>query len=718
MKKYSIFILLLSIFFVQCSKKTTDGMATTATDEMKKVVDPALEWRGNAPSPGEARPIKLGEYSSFDMDNGLKVIVVENHKIPRVSYQLSLNNEQILEKDQVGYVSVAGNLMSTGTKTKSKAEIDAAIDFIGANLNTSGSGVFASGLKKHSGKLLDIMTDVLYNPSFPAEEFKKIQTQTLSGLAQTKTNADAMASNVAAVLNYGKGHPYGEIQNEEHVNNMTLDNIKQYYNTYFKPNNAFLIIVGDVTPAEAKADVEKYFGSWKKGIIPQNVYDAPESPKGTQVAFANKDGAVQSVIRVTYPVDMKPGAPDQIKARMMNNILGGGIFSGRLMQNLREDKAYTYGARSSLSSNSLIGNFNAFASVRNAVTDSSVTEFLYEMNRLRDEPVSEEDLQLVKNSMTGSFGRSLESPQTIARFARNTYKFGLPADYYETYLQKLSTVTVADVQAMAKKYIRPDNAYIVVAGAKDEVAENLKKFDSDGVIDFYDAFGNKMEMEAALPVGVSGESIINDYIDAIGGMSKINGVKDIVRKMNADIMGQKAGMETGQADNKMFYMEMSMGGNVMQEQRFNGTTAKVGGMGQSQTITEGEQLENMKSEALSFPQLAYLDASKGNKMEVKGIEDVNGEKAYKLQVTDANDKKSYEFYSVTSGLLLKSSSTQEVPGQGETTISTEFADYKEVSGIMFPHKTSILGAMPFPLVMMTESITVNGGIAAEKFKVD
>ena len=217
----------MGVLFMQCSKKTTDVMVDKGTEVVKVAADDTA-WRSGVPTPGEARTIQLGKANSFDLSNGLKVIVVENHKIPRVSYQLSLNNDQILEKDEVGFVAVAGSLMGTGTKTKSKADIDAAVDFIGASLNTSGGGVFASGLKKHSTKLLEVMTDVLYNPSFPEEEFKKIKTQTLSALSQTASNADAMAGNVAGVLNYGANHPYGEIQTEDDVNNMTLENIKSY----------------------------------------------------------------------------------------------------------------------------------------------------------------------------------------------------------------------------------------------------------------------------------------------------------------------------------------------------------------------------------------------------------------------------------------------------------------------------------------------------------
>ena len=718
MYKYTIYLLFISFFLVQCGKKTTEGMMGSTNETVKKL-NPVHAWRSAAPGPGTARKIELGEYNSFDLDNGLKVIMVENHKIPRVSYQLSLNNDQIIEGDQVGYVSMAGDLMGNGTKTKSKAEIDAAIDYIGANLSTRGSGIFASSLKKHKSKLLDIMTDVLYNPSFPKEEFKKLKTQAISGLANVKTNPNAIAGNVASVLNYGINHPYGEIQNEEHVNNMTLEKCKVYYDTYFKPNNAYLVIVGDINPAEAKADAIKYFGKWKRAPIPQNPYTAASSPKGRNVAFANKDGAVQSVIRITYPIDLKPGADDLVKARVMNNILGGGIFSGRLMQNLREDKAYTYGARSNVSSDELIGNFRAFASVRNAVTDSSVTEFLYEMRRLRDELISAADLQLVKNSMTGSFGRSLESPQTIARFARNTYKYNLPSDYYETYLQRLDAVTIPDVSAMAKKYIRPDNSYIVVVGSKDEVSANLKQFDSDGEIDFYDAFGTKLEMEDnPLPDGVNAMSVIKDYFSALGGNDKIINVKSIVTKMSMDIIGQSAGMEMGQKNNKMFYMEMSMGGQVMQEQRYDGLKGKIGGMGQNKIVTEGPEFDQMKEQSRSFSQLDYLKNESMYKLAIKGIEDVNGQKAYKVEIVKPNGEKSYEFYSVKSNFLLRNTTSTTGPAGQSKTIITDVDMYKEVDGIMFPHVITINGAMPFPLVMNIESIAINSDIPAAKFKVD
>jgi len=716
MKKFKyIAIVLLAIAYTQCSPKVTDEVVSK-TKTVKVNADPALAWRSAAPQPGPARAIELGDYNSFTLDNGLKVIVVENHKLPRVSYQLTLANDPILEGEQAGYVSMAGDLMATGTSTRTKAEIDADIDYIGARLNTSASGMFASSLKKHGDKLLEVMTDVLYNPSFPTEEFEKLKKQTLSGLESDKTDPNSMAANTAAVLNYGKDHPYGEVVTTGTVENIKLESCKEYYNTYFKPNNAYLIIVGDIDEKEAKAKAEQYFGDWKQGEVPQPTYAMPTAPSETKVSIANKDGAVQSVIRVTYPVDLQPGADDLVKARVMNNILGGGIFSGRLMQNLREDKAYTYGARSQLSADDLVGNFNAYASVRNEVTDSSVTEFMYELRRLRDEPITVEDLKLVKSSMTGSFGRSLESPQTMARFALNTFRYKLPKDYYQTYLQRLDAVTIADVQAMAQKYIKPDNANIVVVGAADDIAEKLLQFDADGEIDYFDAFGNKVERNnSPMPEGVNAESVIAAYLEAIGGADKVKAVTTLTKEGTMEMMGQKAIVVEQYKSPGKYASTLSLGGTVMQQQVFDGSKAMVGQMGQSQVLTEGEMYEQTKSSAEMFSQLNY--GSEDYSIELKGLEDLDGSKAYKVEVTKANGDKTYEYYDLQSGLLVKTMSSSTGPDGSESTVSSTISNYKAVNGIMMPYTMTLTGLMPMPLTMEMTNITVNEEISDAVFEV-
>lgn len=712
--KNYIYILLLSIplTFTQCTKKAGEKMVK---EEITEVMESAKTFRSMVPKAGPARNIEIGDYASFDLDNGLKVIVVENHKLPIVSYQVSLLNDPVIEGDKAGYISMAGGLLTTGTQTRSKSDIDEKVDFYGATLNSSSSGVFMSSLKKHSGQLMNIFTDVLFNASFPKEEFEKAKTQTLSGLASQKTDANSISSNVRSKLIYGENHPYGEVESEKTIGNITLEDCKSYYNSYFKPNNAYLIIVGDVTVDEAKATANKHFSSWEAGDVPTQSYDSPMPPKETKVAFANKDGAVQSVISVTYPIDLKPTSPDVLKATAMNQILGGGVFSGRLMQNLREDKAFTYGARSRLSSDPIAGSFSAGASVRNEVTDSSVHEFMYELRRMNTEPVALEDLQLIKNSMAGSFARSLESPQTIARFARNTFKYNLPKDYYNTYLSRLETITPADITAMSKKYIKPDNAYIVVVGNKDEVAEKLIPYDSDGKIDYYGAYGEEVNYGAALPAGTTAETVLADYISSIGGREKLEAVKTLVTNGGLNLMGQQATLLIKvKTPNKMIN-SMTMGGQVMQEQKFDGEKGSISGMGQSKTITKDDpEFAQLQSETTLFEQLTY--GTEDNKVELKGIEDFEGEQCYKLKVMKG-DLEETQFYSIKTSLLV-GNVVAKAEGEAQQVITTKFGDYMTVDGILLPHAITILGAAPFPLEMKISSYEVNADIPDSEFSVD
>ncbi|MEO0404541.1 MAG: pitrilysin family protein, partial [Bacteroidota bacterium] len=353
--------------------------------------------RSIRPEPATAPQIKIGDYSTFQLANGLKVIVVENHKLPRVAYQLTVDRDPIMEGDKAGYVSMAGDLLKNGTSSKSKAEIDEAVDFMGANLSTYSTGMFGSSLTKHSESLLTLMQDILMNPAFPEDEVEKYKKQTLSGLTSSKTDPNSISSNISNAMCYGLDHPYGEQQTEATTENITRDDLVGYYSSYFRPNVSYLTIVGDITPAEAETQVKKYFGSWEKADVPSHTYDKPTLPEGNKVCFAPLDGAVQSVIEITFPVELKTGDDDAIAASVMSNILGGGVFGGRLMQNLREDKAFTYGARASISRDSEIGAFSAFASVRNEVTDSSVVEFLYEIDRLTREAVEDTTLEFIKN---------------------------------------------------------------------------------------------------------------------------------------------------------------------------------------------------------------------------------------------------------------------------------------------------------------------------------
>jgi|JI10StandDraft_1071094.scaffolds.fasta_scaffold23954_3 zinc protease len=666
--------------------------------------------RTKAPKPAPAREIKIGAYQTFTLKNGLQVFVVENHKLPRIQFSLQLKNNPIYQGDKEGYIDMAGTLIGTGTKTKTKAQLDEEIDFIGANLSTSSDGIFASSLSKHSNKLLDLMTDVLYNPAFAPEEMEKLKTQTLSGLAASKENPGSIAGTVRSALVYGKQHPYGLSTSEKSVEAITLDDCKNYFNTYFKPNNAYLAIVGDIDFKTAKSLVEKYFSKWAAGEVKNPTYAQPKEPAKTYVALVDRPASVQSVINISYPVDLKPGTPDAIKARVTNQILGGG-FSARLMQNLREKHGYTYGASSSLSTDILVGNFNASASVRNEVTDSAVFEFLSELKRMVNEPVTEQELIAAKAEISGAFGRSLESPQTIASFALNTARYNLPKDYYNNYVKAIDAVTLADVQATAKKYIRPENAHIVIVGKGADVADKLKTF---GDVKYFDIYGESYvpTKASALPADLTAEKVIAKYIEAIGGEKKVKELKSVKTTMKATIQGTEITMVSSKKSPGKMLMEMLVMGNVMSKQVTDGNDFSLTANGQKIPIDAAMKEEGLfESSIIPELQLAAMKV----KATLKGIESLDGKEAYAVEYVFPTGGKSTHYFDKDSGLKLQSVKEVKTP-QGTNAVPTKLDNYKDVNGVKFPHTTSIsMGQMNLKFEVST--LEVNPSIDDSIFKI-
>lgn len=667
--------------------------------------------RSQAPLAGPAPQINLGKYETFKLENGLRVIVVQNSKLPRISYQISVDRGPLAEGDKSGFTAIAGELLSAGTTTRSKAEIDEAIDFLGARLSTSSTSVSGSCLSRHSESLLEIMQDVLLNPTFPDSELEKVRKQTLSGLASAKTSADQISGQISAIMAYGKDHPYGEPQTEETIAAITRDDLLAYYNAYMRPNVSYLVVVGDISPDKAVSQAKKYFGDWKAAEIDRKSYDKPQPPKGNRVAFVPLRGAVQSVISITTPVDLPPGHPDAIAVSVMSNILGGGVFGGRLMQNLREDKAFTYGARAGLTTDPVIGRFTAGASVRNEVTDSSVVEFLYEIDRITTELVEDTTLQFIKNYMNGSFARSLESPQTIARFALNIERYNLPKDYYATYLSKLEAVTTEDVLRVAKKYVDPNRLFMTVVGNKDEVSESLATFSYTGEVEFFDMYGNPYSDLEAAPEGMTAMDVFNRYYEAVGGLDNLKKVNTVIEE---GTMGM--GPMTMEYQRKMkspdkMVLSVKMGEMEVMKQIVSGRSGFASQMGNKMDMDAEEVAQTkMQIDMISLTRLEDY----GMSAELKGIGKFNGERAYVVDMKKGDELSTTTYYSVETGLQLGSEVSQETP-QGEMTVVTEIKDYIEGGGILFAsHIVQQVG--PQTVEIKLSNVSVNRRINDAEFK--
>tara|TARA_Y100000589_G_scaffold121216_1_gene115585 strand:- start:103 stop:2547 length:2445 start_codon:yes stop_codon:yes gene_type:complete len=648
-----------------------------------------VEWekihgfRRKAPKAGIAPEVQIGDYQEFKLKNGLQVILVENHKKPVVSFYLVPDFIPFLEKEKTGTKDILSMMMGTGTKTKSKAEIDEITDYIGATINFNGlDGIFASSLKKHQTTLLELINDIIINPVFSKNEFNKSKKQMLSGLESQKSNSQQISNNISNLLNYGKNHPYGELINETTINNIELKDVKNLYTKYFKPNISYLVIVGDIELEEAKNITDKYFKKWKKKkILSEEIIDCT-APEKNQVAFVHKEGAVQSTIKVTYPIVLKPGSKDEITCQVMNSILGGGVFSGRLMQNLREDKAYTYGARSRISSDKYIGEFSAYADVRNEVTDSAVVEFIHELNKMKKELVTEKELNVIKNYMTGSFSRALESPFRIAQLALNIKMNDLDKNYYKNYLKALNDVSAKDIYIVAQKYIKPDNCNIIVVGNKD-ISNNLQTFDNK--ITFFDYQGEMINMEKkVIDDKVTVESIIENNIKALGGKENMNQWSDVILKSEMEIQGapMKINLTQGYKKPNNFFMSMKakMLGEL-QGMKYNGSEASMSGM-QGERVLSSADIEKEIENFLLYPILSRDEL--GNKFELKEIEVINGVDTYKVIRTNKQGDKKSMFFSTKSGHLVK-----EVFQKDGMQNIIEYSNYTSFKNLTLPKNTSI-----------------------------
>lgn len=656
------------------------------------------------PKPGPSPTVNVGKPETFTLKNGLKVLVVENHKLPRVSYTLTLDNAPYAEGDKKGVSDMTSALMGSGTKKMSKDAFNEEVDFLGANIDFWDSGASASGLSKYSERLMELMADGALNPVFTQEEFDKQKAQVVEGLKSEEKDVKAVSRRVNNVLTYGKGHPRGEYLSEETLNNVTLDDVKQNYNTYFVPGKAYLVVVGDVKAKDIKKQVTKLFKEWEPATAPTVSYSDPKDVQYTQVNFIDMPNAVQSEISVVNVVNLKMTDKEYFATLLANQVLGGG-GEGRLFLNLREAHGWTYGAYSSIRANKYVGAFTSSTSVRNAVTDSSVVEILNELKKMRSDLVSAEDLKNAKAKYIGNFVMQIEKPSTVATYALLTQTQSLPEDFYENYIKNINAVTAEDIKNAANKFFLADNARIIIVGKAADVLPGLEKRNIP--IQYFDKFGapaQKPVVNKPVPAGVTAKSVLDGYIKAVGGEKALKAVKTLYTKSTGTVQGTPLEVVSKvSADNKQF-VEMKAMGMSMMKQVVNETGGYVEQQGQKMPI-EGDDLAEMKASAVPFEELTLAS----NKAVVlSGIEAVNGADAYAVK----NGTTTY-FYDVKTGYKIAEAREQEQGGQ-KATQTTYYSDYKDVKGIKIPYKVSMNVGIELDLTV-TEA-KINEGVTPADFK--
>lgn len=655
------------------------------------------------PKPGPAPTINVKKPQTTTLPNGLKVMVVENNKLPRVSFSLTIDNAPYAEGSKKGVSDLTSALIGNGSTKTSKDAFNEEIDFLGANVMFRSNGAFASSLSKYSTRVMELLAEGALMPNFTQEELDKEKAKLIEGLKSEEKSVSAVASRISSALAFGRNHPSGEYLTEQSINAVTLEDVKDNYRTYFVPSNAYLIITGDIKTKDAQKLAKKLFGSWTKATAPNISYTDPANVQYTQINFVDMPNAVQSEIAVVNTVNLKMSHPDFFPVMLANQVVGGD-FNSYLNMNLREKHGWTYGARSSINPNRYVTAFKSSSQVRNSVTDSAVVEFIKELKRIRTDKVDADVLANVKAGYIGRFVMTVDKPQTIARFALNIETEGLPVDFYTNYIKNINAVTPEDIQRVANKYFLTDNSRIIVVGKGADIFGPLEKL---GIPMFYfDKFGNPVDkpiFKKPVPAGVTVKSVMDNYIKAVGGEKAVKAVKTVYTKANGTVQGTPLEMITKISSAGKMAVEISAMGMTMMKQVIGDKSGYMMQQGQRRD-TPAADFAEQKPGAVPFEELTLASNAA---VALDGIETLNGADVYVVK-----NGKNTMYYDVTSGLKVAEAQTIEAEGQSQTQMRL-ISDYRDVKGVKIPFKTVLNVGMEIEFT--TTEAKINEGVTDADF---
>ena len=463
------------------------GDRGTAASEVQRL--------NRAPVNKEVLRVKLPRPRQIKLANGLTVLVLEQHKLPTVAFTLWVETGALADpKDLPGLAKATAEMLREGTAHRSSAQLASDVDGLGASLGASAdfgadtSTISASGLSESVDRLLELMSDVVLNPTFPPDEFSIYQKRQLAQVEQMRSRSAFLAQERLHQVLYGDFAAAVVTATPQSLKTMSSAQLKDFHDRYYVPNNALLGVVGDVQFDQVVSLIQKHFGAWKSHPVAPPDLGKISPPAASKVTLVDRPDSVQTNI-LAGAIALRRADPDFIPLTVMNRVVGGGA-SARLFLNLREKHGYTYGAYSSFTSDIYPGVWRANTEVRNAVTDGSLHELMEEFKRIRAEPVPEPELDEARRAIVASFALSLEQPSTLLNFWMTANYYRLPQDYWERYPEQVAKVTPEVVERVAKKYVDLDHLQIVCVGDGKQIKEILKKY---GPLEVYDVDGKRLE---------------------------------------------------------------------------------------------------------------------------------------------------------------------------------------------------------------------------------
>lgn len=674
--------------------------------------------RSKAPKPGPAPTITINDPAIFKLENGITILVVEDHKLPRVAATLSIDKGPVVEGIKAGVNKLMGQMLGEGTKNTPKDQFDERIDFMGANVSFNASGGYASSLSRYFDSTFKLMAEAIKDPAFESESLEKLKSMAITDLKSKDKNASAISERVVSALNFGKSSAQGEFETEESIQGITVADINNAYREGITPSRCYITFVGDINADSAKLMTERAFGSWQGVRL-----GIPEAANAdtlitAEIDFIDVPSAVQGEIFVGNLIKNPLSNPEYHALMIANQILGGGAES-KLFMNLREKHGFTYGSYSKVGNSRFQSLFSANAQVRNEKADSAVMEILHEIENMRNGNITEEELQNAKAKYNGSIALAMENPENTALYASNILINNLPKDFYKIFLQKINAVTLEDVQRVSRTYFALDNCRIILVGSGSKILPNLSKLKLP--IRKYDRFANPIidktsqsndpkEQFNSKSV-ITAASVILVYLKAIGGRPELRKLNTLKSTFTINMMGiNLSGTDIKMAPNKR-YTQIKMGDSLMMESIFDGTKGRRSQMGQANEIDQNEIKENLDNKGI-IPQLFYLTSD--YKIDYMGTERLDDQPVHKLKITKPSGKIAYEYYSVKSGFLMRDETTTS-EDNSEVNVYIDFGNYKPVGNLVLPYEITQV-ANDQQIIMKVNQIKINEDVTEDNFK--
>lgn len=450
-----------------------------------------------APGPLAPVPFNIPQAFTTTLENGLRVVIFEDSRLPLISYRLAfMTGDADDPEETVGLTSAMSSMLTEGTENYSSLALAEKIERLGASLSASSSDDFtiiaASTLALYNSEILSLLAEVLFRPTFPDGELDLYRRNMIENLKFQRSQPNFLANEQTARLLYGT-HPYSRVSpTASDIEKLTSEALSEFHRQQFVPNNAILVVVGDVERGTLLDEIKGHFGDWERGAVMRSRAVETVPRQDPILTIVDRPGSAQSNI-VLANLAIRRNDPDYFAVLVMNQVLGAGA-SSRVFMNLREEKGYTYGAYTRVDSKKLAGDFEATAEVRTAVTGESLKEFFYELDRIRDEDVADAELADAKNFLTGVFPIRAETQEGLTNLIVSQELYGLPEDYLQTYRDNVAAVSAAAVRRVANKYIHPKKMAIVIVGDAGEILPQAKEYASE--IEIFDTEGNSMDIDS------------------------------------------------------------------------------------------------------------------------------------------------------------------------------------------------------------------------------